>query len=144
MTLAGQELIQVVLGSASCLGGHGSHPAVQQRWGEQGNRARVLFPFPETVKLCFRRKHVLDWALEGTADHPLCTLSWELGGVLGTWRFLARRAARHPASNTRGLVGLAVGMDSHAPLTPHTAVLPWFADSRQNPLTFSEGVKKRF
>ena len=26
---------------------------------------------------------MLDWALEGTADHPLCTLSWELGGVLG-------------------------------------------------------------
>jgi len=57
---------------------------LSQRWGKQGNRARVLFPFPGTARLCFRRRHVLDWALEGTADHPLCTLSWELGGVLAT------------------------------------------------------------
>ena len=47
-----------------------------QRWGKQGNRARVLFPFSETARLCFRRKRVLDWALKGTADHPLCSRGW--------------------------------------------------------------------
>ena len=59
---------------------HSSGPG--QRWGKQGNRARVLFPIQETARRCFRRNCVLDWVLEGTADHPRCTLSWELGGVL--------------------------------------------------------------
>ena len=52
-------------------------------WGKRGHRARALFSSPEAARLCLRRKHVLDWALEGVADHPLCTVSWELGGVLG-------------------------------------------------------------
>ena len=70
---------------------------LRQRWGKQGNRARVLFPFPETARLCFRRKRVLDWALEGTADHTLCTLSWELGGVRVALIFLsATRRERIP------------------------------------------------
>jgi hypothetical protein len=47
--------------------------------GKQRNRARVLFPFPETARLFSRRKRALDWALEGSADHPLCSLSWGLG-----------------------------------------------------------------
>ena len=67
------------LHSQSRRGTEGPGPGPGQRGGKQGNRARVLFPFPETARLCFRRKHVLDWALEGTVDHPLCTLSWELG-----------------------------------------------------------------
>ena len=41
----------------------------------------------------FRRKHVLDWAPEGTADHPLCTLSWELGDSCWPARTTARETA---------------------------------------------------